>query len=40
MNEIYAGYTETELDAIANFLQHTAKAGRSATEELSELAAE
>jgi DNA-binding MarR family transcriptional regulator len=39
MNEIYAGYTESELKVIADFLQHTATAGRSATEELSELAA-
>ena len=40
MNEIYADYTESELKAIADFLQHTAKAGRSATAELSEIAAE
>jgi DNA-binding MarR family transcriptional regulator len=40
MNRIYAEYTESELNVIADFLQQTAKAGRSATEELSELAAE
>ena len=37
MNQIYAGYNETELKAIADFLQRTAKAGRSATEQLSEV---
>src|SRR6266480_6651892 len=36
MNEIYAGYDESERELIADFLQHTANAGRSATEELSD----
>jgi DNA-binding MarR family transcriptional regulator len=35
MNEIYAGYDERELELIADFLQRTANAGRSATAELS-----
>jgi DNA-binding MarR family transcriptional regulator len=38
MNEIYAGYSERQLEAIADFLERTAKAGRSATDELSALA--
>ena len=37
MNQIYAGYNVRELEAIADFLQRTAKAGRSATEKLAEL---
>jgi DNA-binding MarR family transcriptional regulator len=37
MNQIYAGYSESELEAIADFLQRTAKAGQSATDELSDL---
>jgi DNA-binding MarR family transcriptional regulator len=37
MNQIYAGYSEGELEAIADFLQRTAKAGQSATDELSDL---
>jgi DNA-binding MarR family transcriptional regulator len=36
MNEIYAGYDEGELELIADFLDRTANAGRSATEELSD----
>src|SRR2546422_2179954 len=36
MNEIYAGYDESELELIADFLQRTANAGRSATEQLSD----
>jgi DNA-binding MarR family transcriptional regulator len=36
MNEIYAGYDESELELIADFLDRTANAGRSATEELSD----
>jgi hypothetical protein len=36
MNEIYAGYDESELELIADFLQRTANAGRSATVELSD----
>jgi DNA-binding MarR family transcriptional regulator len=36
MNQIYAAYDERELEAIADFLQRTAKAGRSATEKLAE----
>ena len=35
MNQIYAGYNEGELEVIADFLQRTADAGRSATEELA-----
>jgi DNA-binding MarR family transcriptional regulator len=35
MNEIYAGYDEGELELIADFLDRTANAGRSATAELS-----
>jgi len=35
MNEIYAGYDESELEVIADFLSRSAKAGRSATDELS-----
>src|SRR6266550_9548971 len=30
MNQIYTGYSESELKAIADFLQRTAKAGRTA----------
>jgi DNA-binding MarR family transcriptional regulator len=37
MNQIYAGYSESELEAIADFLERTAKAGQSATDELSDL---
>jgi DNA-binding MarR family transcriptional regulator len=36
MNEIYAGYDERELEVIADFLERTATAGRSATDALSE----
>src|SRR5947208_6927644 len=36
MNEIYAGYDEGELELIADFLNRTANAGRSATAELSD----
>jgi DNA-binding MarR family transcriptional regulator len=36
MNKIYAGYDESELELIADFLHGTADAGRSATEELSD----
>jgi DNA-binding MarR family transcriptional regulator len=36
MNEIYAGYDESELELIADFLQRTANAGRGATEQLSD----
>jgi DNA-binding MarR family transcriptional regulator len=36
MNKIYAGYDESELELIADFLDRTANAGRSATEELSD----
>src|SRR5205814_9700920 len=32
MNRIYAEYSERELEAIADFLQRTAKAGRTATD--------
>jgi DNA-binding MarR family transcriptional regulator len=37
MNQIYAEYSERELEAIADFLQRTSKAGRTATDQLSEL---
>jgi DNA-binding MarR family transcriptional regulator len=40
MNRIYAEYSESDLEAIADFLQRTAKAGRTATDELSELGEE
>jgi DNA-binding MarR family transcriptional regulator len=40
MNRIYAEYSERELEAIADFLQRTAKAGRTATDQLSELGGE
>jgi DNA-binding MarR family transcriptional regulator len=36
MNQIYAGYDESELELIADFLNRTANAGRSATDELSD----
>jgi len=36
MNEIYAGYDESELEVVADFLQRAANAGRSATDELSD----
>jgi DNA-binding MarR family transcriptional regulator len=36
MNQIYTGYDERELEVIADFLERTAAAGRSATEGLSE----
>jgi DNA-binding MarR family transcriptional regulator len=36
MNQIYAGYDESELELVADFLERTAKAGRAATDELSE----
>jgi DNA-binding MarR family transcriptional regulator len=36
MNEIYAGYEESELELVADFLHRTANAGRSATDELSD----
>jgi DNA-binding MarR family transcriptional regulator len=36
MNQIYAGYDERELEVIADFLERTAAAGRSATDSLSE----
>jgi DNA-binding MarR family transcriptional regulator len=36
MNQIYAGYDEGELEAIADFLERTAKAGRTATEQLGQ----
>jgi DNA-binding MarR family transcriptional regulator len=37
MNQIYAGYSESELEAIADFLHRTAQAGKGATDELSDL---
>jgi DNA-binding MarR family transcriptional regulator len=35
MNQILAGYEDTELELLAEFLRRTAHAGRSATEELA-----
>jgi DNA-binding MarR family transcriptional regulator len=40
MNQIYAGYSESQLEAIADFLERTAKAGRTATDQLSALGEE
>jgi DNA-binding MarR family transcriptional regulator len=40
MNQIYAGYSKSELEAIADFLERTAKAGRTATDQLSALGEE
>ena len=37
MNQIYAEYSERELEAIADFLERTAKAGKTATDQLSAL---
>jgi hypothetical protein len=36
MNAIYAGYDESKLEVVADFLRRAADAGRTATEELSE----
>jgi DNA-binding MarR family transcriptional regulator len=36
MNAIYAGYDESKLEVVADFLRRAADAGRMATEELSE----
>lgn len=36
MNKLLAGYSDSQLAAIADFLQHTAEAGRAATEKLSD----
>jgi DNA-binding MarR family transcriptional regulator len=36
MNQIYAGYDESELELLADFLHRAANAGRSATDELSD----
>ena len=35
MDQICAGYTEAELELLADFLRRTADAGRSATDELA-----
>jgi hypothetical protein len=35
MDQICAGYGETELELLADFLQRSANAGRSATDDLS-----
>jgi len=35
MGEICAGYGETELELLADFLRRTANAGRTATDELA-----
>jgi hypothetical protein len=35
MNKILAGYSDKELDAIADFLRRTVDAGRNATDELA-----
>jgi DNA-binding MarR family transcriptional regulator len=40
MNQIYAGYDESKLEVIADFLERTAKAGKTATDQLSELGSE
>ena len=37
MNQIYAGYNERELEVIADFFERTAKAGKTATDQLSAL---
>jgi DNA-binding MarR family transcriptional regulator len=37
MNQIYVGYSESELEVIADFLERTAKAGKTATDQLSAL---
>ena len=36
MNRIYTEYSDRELEAIADFLRRTARAGRTATDQLSE----
>jgi DNA-binding MarR family transcriptional regulator len=36
MNQIYAGYDESELELLADFLHRAANAGRSAADELSD----
>ena len=40
MNQIYAEYDESELEVIADFLERTAKAGKTATDQLSALGEE
>jgi DNA-binding MarR family transcriptional regulator len=35
MDQICAGYTDTELELLADFLRHTTNAGRDATDELA-----
>jgi cytochrome c553 len=35
MNQIYTGYSESELEVIADFLERTANAGKTATDQLS-----
>jgi DNA-binding MarR family transcriptional regulator len=40
MSQIYTGYSESELEVIADFVERTAKAGRTATDELSALGEE
>ena len=37
MNQIYARYSERELEVIADFFERTAKAGKTATDQLSAL---
>ena len=37
MNRIYTEYSESELEAIADFLRRTARAGRTATDQLAAL---
>ena len=37
MNQIYAGYSERELEVIADFFERTAKAGKTATDQLAAL---
>jgi DNA-binding MarR family transcriptional regulator len=36
MNKLLAGYSNSQLAAIADFLQHTAEAGRAATQKMSD----
>ena len=40
MNQIYAGYSERELEVVADFFERTAKAGKTATDQLSALGEE
>jgi hypothetical protein len=35
MNKLLAGYSDSELELIADFLRHTVDAGRNATDKLA-----